>query len=103
MNSTCLNDQFKNPIINERSVGQTSMVNIEVTNAEDISKKFNLNQQQDLVFKEFVNSLGSEIDCIAKRIYMYGEGGTGKSQVIKTIIEYFFKNSTSFITGCSRE
>jgi hypothetical protein len=64
------------------------LINLNMVTINDISKSFNLNEKQDIILKLFTKE-----DNLSKRIGMFGEGGTGKSQTIKAIIEFYLKTN----------
>ena len=60
---------------------------------EETAKNFQLNFKQKIAFELFCENIHNE-HAEQKIISLTGEGGTGKSQVIKAI-EYFFENNAA--------
>jgi hypothetical protein len=55
---------------------------------ENICNEFNLNEKQQIAIKYFLaKTINTNID--QRRIYVGGEGGTGKSRIIAAAIKYF--------------
>jgi chromosomal replication initiation ATPase DnaA len=71
---------------------------------DSVIKKFNLNEQQQAAFLLFTRHALDESPP-PKRIYIGGEGGTGKTCLIDAIVHYFKVNNihhkllTSATTG----
>ena len=97
---------LKNYIVTTSTIGQrcstnekmsmtnnNTIVDINNVSGSEISSLFNLNIKQNIVFKLFTDSLTIEENECTKRIVMAGEGGTGKSQVVNAVIDYFLKNN----------
>ncbi|KAF9563127.1 hypothetical protein CPC08DRAFT_633275, partial [Agrocybe pediades] len=65
-----------------------------IQHANDIVKTFNLNQEQERAFRIIAN----HASCVAPdqlKMYLGGMGGTGKTQVIKALIELFKRKNQS--------
>ena len=84
--------------LNEFSVSDEPITNdieySEQISYKEIIAKYSLNEKQQIAFFLFVEPVfNTEKD--QRLIYMSGEGGTGKSQVILAIINYFALNNRS--------
>jgi hypothetical protein len=56
--------------------------------ARDVSKQFNLNQEQDRAFRIIANHASSP-DSDQLKMNIAGMAGTGKSQVLKALVQFF--------------
>ena len=100
MKKLTIEEKFSEENLNVYSISLSNVSNIDNNDnigvfnnfdalGEECIKKFSLNTEQETTFKLFTN-----LDNVNQRIvYCGGEGGTGKSQIINAIADYFDKNN----------